>query len=340
MNDSLNYRKYKTLSPLPEESKIKFEKNIAPVQSDCRKPGQDNTPMLTISFMEAVQGVEKEVIIPVHSFCRTCDSTGKVNGRNCSLCDGKKVIVTPKRILVNIPAGIDNGQYLALNGGAMSKVRIKVNVENHPKFERKGYDIHSVEYYDAPEDVGSYSMELEVLDGKPILRGVTKMTEDGTQLCYKGRGIPMLKDKNIRGDHYITLRKRPLIHEEQRSWVYLYDSLNKNGYLCQWEIDEIYRNLGDIFETGGELLALGDSDYGVKLLKLAAMHGESQAKLLLGYCYEQGIGVLKDIETAKEYCRSGTRKDMEYRKYYENGELTEEGYEEAFQEGHDIYLSF
>ncbi len=39
--DFLDYKKYKTLSPLPEECKLQFEKNIDSVQKDWKKPGLD-----------------------------------------------------------------------------------------------------------------------------------------------------------------------------------------------------------------------------------------------------------------------------------------------------------
>lgn len=337
MKESLNYIKYRTLTSLTEESRQEYEKAFSE-QTPPKQAVELKAPSVTITFMEAVHGVEKEVIIPIHSFCRSCDTAGKIEGKSCPVCQGKKVIVTNKKILVKIPAGIDNGQFLALNGGSMSKVRVKVNVEEHPKFHRKGYDVYSTEFFDTPKYAGGSSIYLEVLDGTPIYRAITKMTEDGTQICYKGRGIPMLKDKTVRGDHYITLRKRPLIHEDQWYWAYQSEHMKE---LSKWEREDYIENSQEIFETGGELLAMGDYDYGVKVLKLAALCESGQANILLGYCYEQGIGVLKDSKMAEEYYRLGAQFDEEYYGAYCDGRgLTEEGLERATEDGRVIYQSF
>lgn len=77
-----------------------------------------------------------------------------------------------------------------------------------------------------------------------------------------------------------------------------------------------------IFELGKTKLATGSSSEGFKYVQYAAKHWSKPASLLLGYCYDTGLGVKKDAQVAKAYYRQGTLSDPEYQAFYVRGSGT------------------
>ncbi len=178
---------------------------------------EEKTPLLSLSFMEAAMGVKKTIDISERIACKKCKGTGLLKKKSCPICSGEKYIKVLQKIEVDVPAGIDDGQMLRLRkrkhlGGRTlehDEVFIKVQVEKHPKFERRGYDIYSTEIL--PSYIGSGRViGIETLDGKPHYYAVTKNTTDGMQICLRNKGIPNLKG-GVRGDHYVTWKREAAV---------------------------------------------------------------------------------------------------------------------------------
>ncbi len=75
---------------------------------------------------------------------------------------------------------------------------------------------------------------------------------------------------------------------------------------------------GAILNLGRRLLKNGNSADGIKLIKFTAQYGYDYGSLLLGYCYDKGIGVTKDTNVAMAYYgRAGVSgsADASYKKY-------------------------
>lgn len=54
---------------------------------------------------------------------------------------------------------------------------------------------------------------------------------------------------------------------------------------------------------------------GLKWIKYAASHGYSDANFILGYCYDNGIGVTKDSKIAEAFYLQGSNSCDRYRSY-------------------------
>ena len=183
-------------------------------------PTKENTIPIHITFLEAAKGTEKEINLPEKKICKNCKGTGKINVASCRTCNGSGKIETEKIIRVKVPAGIDEGQLLHVKlkkefdfddlfGYFFEDADdwyAKVHIGKHPKFERKGYDIYSTEYL--PFYIGSSrNVAVDTLDGKQYCK-ITKETKDGSQTCLTNMGIQNLKNPSIRGNHYVTWKKK------------------------------------------------------------------------------------------------------------------------------------
>ena len=170
----------------------------------CSKCGGKGQVVFTQqSFFGTVRNVQT---------CPDCNGTGKVIKEKCPDCLGTGYIAGRKKISVTIPAGIDNGQSVRIrdkgepgfNGGPRGDLLVEVIVSNHPQFVRQDYNIFSevpVSY--AVATLGG-SVIIDTVDGK-VIYDVKAGTRTDTRVRLKGKGVPTLRDKNIRGDHYVTL---------------------------------------------------------------------------------------------------------------------------------------
>ncbi len=144
--------------------------------------------------------------------CPDCHGTGKIIKEKCPDCYGTGYIANKKKIQVSIPAGIDNGQSVRIrdkgepgtNGGPRGDLLVEVIVGRHPIFQRQETNIYStVPMSFAVAALGGEIM-IDTVDGK-VIYDVKPGTQTDTKVRLKGKGVPSLRNKDIRGDHYVTL---------------------------------------------------------------------------------------------------------------------------------------
>ena len=117
-----------------------------------------------------------------------------------------------KRYAVEIPAGIDNGQCKRLpglgepgsNGGPRGDVLVEVIVGRHPIFQRQDYNIYSTVPMSFAVAALGGEIVIDTVDGK-VIYDVKPGTQTDTKVRLKGKGVPTLRNKEVRGDHYVTL---------------------------------------------------------------------------------------------------------------------------------------
>ncbi len=144
--------------------------------------------------------------------CPDCNGSGKVIKDKCSDCGGTGYVSSNKRIQVSIPAGIDNGQSVRIrekgepgrNGGPRGDLLVEVIVADHPIFQRQDYDIFSTVPMSYAIAALGGTVAIDTVDGK-VLYDVKAGTQTDTRVRLRGKGVPTLRNKDVRGDHYVTL---------------------------------------------------------------------------------------------------------------------------------------
>jgi molecular chaperone DnaJ len=161
--------------------------------------------------------------------CDKCDGEGKITPTPCEKCGGKGSVKKIKKIEINIPAGIDNGQAISLRGegdigkkgGPKGDLFVVVNVAPHKVFTRNGFDIFA--------DISVPFTKL-VLGGKikvPTLEEETEIeipegTQTGTKFKLKDKGIPSIHGRgrgyieytvNVDIPKKLTDRQREILNE-------------------------------------------------------------------------------------------------------------------------------
>lgn len=156
--------------------------------------------------------------------CSACRGTGKLIKEPCQDCKGTGRVRRNTRIVVNVPAGIDNGQTISmrgegeagLRGGPRGDLYISVTVRPHKLFQRRGYDL----YLEMPIPFTTAALGGEIT--VPTLRESVRYTvptgtQSGATFRLREQGVPRLHNQG-RGDLlvkvYIDVPKK--LTEEQR----------------------------------------------------------------------------------------------------------------------------
>lgn len=143
--------------------------------------------------------------------CEACGGTGSIVKETCKTCGGTGRLRKQRKITINIPAGVDNGQAIPLrgqghagtNGGPAGDLYIRISVKPHKQFTRKGYDL----YLDVPITYAQAVLGDEI--DVPTLEGTVKYTigegtQTGSTFRIRNRGIQMLNSQS-KGDLYIKV---------------------------------------------------------------------------------------------------------------------------------------
>jgi len=212
--------------------------------------GRDLKYELSIEFDEAVFGKETEIGIHRMDVCSTCEGTGTRNkqgpstcpqcqgrgqvryqqgffsiARTCGACGGTGSTITnpcptcrgeariqrDHKIIVNIPAGVEEGTRIRYQGegdagrfgGPGGDLYIVLSVKPHEFFEREGNDLHCVMPISVPQAALGDELIISTLDGDATLK-VPEGTQSGKEFRIRGKGVPHLNERG-RGDLVVQI---------------------------------------------------------------------------------------------------------------------------------------
>ena len=172
--------------------------------------------------------------------CDACRGTGKVIKNPCSACRGSGSVRATKSLTVTIPAGIDNGQKIALrgqgcdgrNGGPAGDLIITIQVKPHSVFERDEFNI----YCEIPITVAEATLGAEIkiptLE-EAVPYTIPEGTQPGTTFTLRGKGIPYVNNNNRRGDLIFRVNveiPRGLNEKQKEAMRTFADSCGESNY--------------------------------------------------------------------------------------------------------------
>ncbi len=175
--------------------------------------------------------------------CPDCNGTGKIIKEKCSDCYGTGYTSARKRISVTIPAGIEGGQSIrirdkgepGINGGPRGDLLVEVVVSRHPIFQRQDYNLYSTSSISFAQAALGGDIRIKTIDGD-VLFNIKPGTQTDTKIRLKGKGVPTLRNKQVRGDHYVTLvvKVPEKLSAEQKDALRAFDeamggTLNESG---------------------------------------------------------------------------------------------------------------
>ena len=178
------------------------------------------------------------------STCPSCNGEGKTIKEKCYACNGKGFNKIKKKIDVNIPAGINNGQQIRVSGkgergtrgGPNGDLYIEIVVDSDKFFKREGNDIHVELEMSMVDAALGCQIEIPTVYGNVDLK-IPEGTQNGQILKLKSKGMKDLRSP-IYGDQYVHIKvETPKnLNAEQKELLKKFQ-----------EIEQSKKNKGDSF---------------------------------------------------------------------------------------------
>ena len=171
--------------------------------------------------------------------CSKCGGKGKIIKNPCKNCNGKGRIKINKKLEVNIPQGIDDGQNIilrgqgsaGLNGGPNGDLIIEIRVREDKIFERDGNNIYCNVPISFAEATLGADVDFPTLGGGTEKFSVPEGTQSGTAFTLRSKGIPDINTKR-KGDLIVTVEvetPKNLNAKQKELLVAFSDSLGENN---------------------------------------------------------------------------------------------------------------
>ena len=185
--------------------------------------------------------------------CSHCGGRGTIIRNPCKTCRGTGKTAARKSLEINIPAGIDDDQNIALrgqgdagsNGGPAGDVIVHVTVKADPMFERDGYDVTIHVPITFSQAVLGDDVEVPTVDGR-IVQHIPEGTQSSTKFRLRGQGIQYLNGRG-RGDQYVIVDveiPKKVTRAQREALKAFEDSMKEDNYEKR---KGFFKNLRDRF---------------------------------------------------------------------------------------------
>ncbi|NLB88597.1 MAG: molecular chaperone DnaJ [Syntrophomonadaceae bacterium] len=137
--------------------------------------------------------------------CNRCHGEGKVIEKPCTACRGSGKVRKARKINVRIPAGVDTGARLRIQGEGEEGIRggppgdlyITIVVRPHATFKREGYNLITNVAITFVQAALGAEVEIPLLGGAKHQLHIPAGTQPGDILTVKGKGVPYINSNRI-----------------------------------------------------------------------------------------------------------------------------------------------
>ncbi|AEF84258.1 chaperone protein DnaJ [Treponema primitia ZAS-2] len=146
----------------------------------------------------------------VASACPSCGGEGYIIEHPCKDCGGTGTQKKRQKIMVTIPAGVENGRRVVIprqgdagpNGGPPGDLYVFIRVKAHEYFERQDDDLYCAVPISITQASLGADIQVPTLDGKTIKVKIPPGIQNGKLLRIRDEGVP---NGSRRGNLYIKV---------------------------------------------------------------------------------------------------------------------------------------
>ena len=196
------------------EKEISIEKSV-PCE-DCGGRGAKNSSDVktcpacngTGQVQRVVNSIFGQTV--TYSTCQQCGGEGKIISNPCRTCGGTGLVRKRETIKVKIPAGVEAGMQLTIQGeghaaknnGINGDLLVVIEEQEHPNLKREGNNLYYTKIISIPDAILGAEVEIPCLDGNYKVK-VEPGTQSGSVVRLRGKGLPTVNGYGGTGDLYV-----------------------------------------------------------------------------------------------------------------------------------------
>ena len=198
------------------EKEISIEKNVP--CSDCNGKGARNSSDIkTCPACKGTGQVQRVVNsflgqTVTYSTCQQCAGEGKIISNPCHTCNGTGLVRKRETIKVKIPAGVEAGMQLTLQGeghaaknnGINGDLLVVIEEHEHPNLKREGNNLYYTKVVSVVDAMLGAEVNIPCLDGDYKIK-IDAGTQSGEVVRLRGRGLPSVNGYGGTGDLYVKI---------------------------------------------------------------------------------------------------------------------------------------
>ena len=212
-----------------KELQYRREENCSACNGTGAAPGTTSQTCPTCGGRGSVTKVQNTILGAMQTTvpCSACNGTGKIIKDPCKSCSGTGRVRNIVKRKIKIPAGIDDGQTMRINGGGDDGYRggsrgdmlITIRVKAHKRFLRDGADIHQSITIPVTTALLGGKVQVPTLE-KDYELTIPEGTQSQKTFRMKGLGIKKL-NSNDKGDMFVnvTVEIPKKLSEKERELV-------------------------------------------------------------------------------------------------------------------------
>jgi len=235
------------------KTKIKIPRQDTCDECGGKGAARGTSPVTCPTCQGAGQVRYQQGFFSISRTCSQCSGAGRIIRDPCRVCQGRGTVRKEKVLEIKIPAGVDNGARLRIqgegeaggSGGPAGDLYAVIYVEEHPFFQRQDSGIYCQIPISIAQAVLGGEVSIPTLEGEDRVR-IPSGTQTGTVFRLRNKGVVSLGGRG-RGDQFVTVNvviPRKLSHEQRQLFEQL-SKLNKDEDLTQER--NIFEKVKDIF---------------------------------------------------------------------------------------------
>jgi molecular chaperone DnaJ len=182
--------------------------------SGCKGNGGENgeAPIVCPNCQGSGKTRASQGFFMIERSCTSCNGSGQIVVNACRSCGGQGRVKKPKKLSINIPAGVEDGNRIRLSGqgeaglrgGRTGDLYIFVSIKPHKFFQRDGSDL----YCNIPVSMVTAALggqiDIPTIDGSKLSVSIPEGSQNNKHLRLRGKGMPILRQKNF-GDLHLQI---------------------------------------------------------------------------------------------------------------------------------------
>ena len=198
------------------EKEISIEKNV-PCTECGGKGAKNSSDIKTCPACNGTGQVQRVVNsflgqTVTYSTCQQCDGEGKIISNPCRSCNGTGLVRKRETIKVKIPAGVEAGMQLTLQGeghaaknnGINGDLLVVIEEHAHADLKREGNNLYYTKIISVTDAMLGAEVSVPCLDGDYKIK-IDAGTQSGEVVRLRGRGLPSVNGYGGTGDLYVKI---------------------------------------------------------------------------------------------------------------------------------------